>query len=277
MTAGVRGFGLALLLFSTAAYAQPERRAAVDTFNTANRAYADGKYEAAAPLYEQVITALPDQPIAFLYLGNCYDHLALNAPRGSRQLVDLLKKAEAAYRTGAAKLLAMNTPAATKNAITILEMQAGLYTPDRLHNPDAARAVTEQLIRLVPDDPSYQFTLAKIEENAERYSAAEAALTKALALAPTAQAYAEVSGHYWDIAAHGSGMTLERETASLQKAMAAADQSLSMDAGNADAMAYKGQIIREEAALEKDKKKKEALTKEADAWAARAKAARARP
>lgn len=274
MTAVVRGFSLALLLFSTAASAQPERRAAVDTFNAANRAYADGKYEAAAPMYEQVIAALPDQPIAFLYLGNCYDHMALHAPRGSRQLTDLLKKAEAAYRTGAAKLLAMNNPGATKNAVTILEMQAGLYAPDRLHDPAAARAVMQQLIALVPNDPSYRFSLAKMEENAEQYDAAEAALAQALTLSPTAPTYAEVAGHYWDIAAHGSGMTPERETAYLQKAMAAADKSLAMDAANADAMAYKGQIIREEAALEKDKKKKEALTKDADAWAAKAKAAR---
>src|SRR5581483_4851704 len=105
--------GLLLLVCSAPASAQPERRAAVDTFNAANRAYADGKYDAAAPMYEQVIAALPDQPIAFLYLGNCYDHMALDAPRGSRQLTDLLKKAEAAYRTGAAKLLAMNNPGAT--------------------------------------------------------------------------------------------------------------------------------------------------------------------
>lgn len=261
-------------MWSSAAFAQPERRAAIDTFNAANQAYAEGKYEAAAPLYEQVIVALPDQPIAFLYLGNCYDHMASNAARGSQQLHDLLTKAEAAYRQGAAKLLALNSPGATKNAITVLELQAGLYAPDRLGDPAAARAVTAQLIKLVPGDPAYQFTLAKLEENAEHYDAAEAALATALQVSPTAQTYAQVSAHYWDIAAHGSQMTAPRESLYLQKAMDAADKALAMDAGNADAMADKGQIIREQATLEKDKKKKDALIKEADVWASKAKAAR---
>ena len=274
-----RGFGpavfvLVLFTFSRSIAAQPDRRTAVDAFNAANRAYSEGRYDVAAPMYEQVVVALPDQPIALLYLGNCYDHMASNAPRGSKQLRDLLKKAEAAYQQGAAKLLAKSDPGATKNAITILEMQAGLYAPDRLDEPAAARAVTEQLIKLAPGDPAYQFTLAKLEENAEQYAEAEASLAKAIEIAPTAETYAQAAGHYWDIAAHGSGMTPPRQTAYLQKAMAAADKSLAIDATNADAMAYKGQIMREEATIEKDKKKKEALTKEADAWAARAKTAR---
>ncbi|HEX4347746.1 MAG TPA: hypothetical protein VHZ73_09245 [Vicinamibacterales bacterium] len=263
-----------LVLFACRVAAQPERRAAVDTFNAANKAYSEERYDVAAPMYEQVIAALPDQPIAFLYLGNCYDHLASRAARGSQQLHDLLKKSEAAYQTGATKLLAMNNAGATKNAITILEMQAALYTPDRLEDPAAARAVMQQLIGLVPADPAYQFSLAKLEENAEQYDAAEAALVKALALSPTAQTYADASAHYWDIAAHGSRMTPVRETMYLEKAMAAADRSLAIDAANADAMADKSQIIREEAGLEKDKKKKETLIKDADSWAARAKAAR---
>jgi hypothetical protein len=264
-----------LLLAALPISAQPDRQQAVATFNAANKAYGAGQYESAAPLYEQVIAALPDQPIAFLYLGNCYDHMALNAPRGSRQLEALLKKAEQAYRTGADRLLALKQPSATKNAITVLEMLAGLYAPDRLHDPAAARAVTEQLIRLVPGDPAYQFTLAKLEENAEQYDAAEAALARAAALAPDDPAtYAEVAGHYWDIAAHGSRMTPARETAYLEKAMAAADKALAMAPANADATAYKGQIIREQAAIETDKKKKDALNKEADAWTAKAKTLR---
>jgi tetratricopeptide (TPR) repeat protein len=268
---------LALVLSSASpVLAQPERRAAIDTFNAANKAYSSGQYAAAAPLYEQVLAALPDQPIAYLYLGNCYDHMALDAPRGSAQLIALLRKAEAAYSTGAQKLLAMNTPAATKNAITILEMQAGLYAPDRLHDADAARAVTQQLIRLVPTDPAYELTLAKLEENAERYDAAEAALSRALELKPgDPQMLADVAGHYWDIAAHGSNMPPGRETAYLDKGMALVDKALGLDAANADATAYKGQLIREQAALETDKKKKEALIKEADAWAAKAKTLRA--
>jgi tetratricopeptide (TPR) repeat protein len=257
------------------AAAQPERQRAVDTFNAANKAYAASQYEVAAPLYEQVVVALPDQPIAFLYLGNCYDHMASNAPRGSRELTLLLKKAEQAYRAGAEKLLAMNQPGATKNAITVLEMLASLYAPDRLHDPAAARTVTEQLIRLVPDDPAYEFSLARLEENAEQYDAAEAALAKAAALAPgDAKVYAELAGHYWDIAAHGSRMTPPREAAYLNKGMAAADKALSMAPDNRDAMSYKGQIIREQAALETDKKKKDALIKEADMWAAKAKTLR---
>ena len=264
----------ALLLLSTSAFAQPDRRAAVETFNAANRAYTQERYDVAAPMYEQVIVALPDQPIAFLYLGSCYDHMASNAPRGSQQLHALLKKAEAAYRQGAAKLLEMNNPAATKNAVTVLELQAGLYTPDRLEDPAAARAVTEQLIKLVPGDPAYQLALAKLQEDAEQYDAAEIALARAVELSPTAQTYAQVSGHYWDIAAHGSGMTPAREAVYLQKARAAADTSLAIDATNAEAMVSKAQIIREEAVLEKDKKKKEALAREADSWAAKAKAAR---
>jgi tetratricopeptide (TPR) repeat protein len=256
--------------------APSDRQRAVDTFNAANRAYAAGQYETAAPLYEEVVVALPEQPIAYLYLGNCYDHLASRAPRGSAQLTALLKKAETAYRTGADKLLALRQPAARQNAISVLEMLAGLYAPDRLHNANAALAVTRQLIQLVPDDPSYEFSLAKLEENAEHYDAAESALAKVLELRPDdPQAYAEVAGHYWDIAAHGSNMTKERETPYLDKGMADADKALTMAPDNADATAYKGQLIRERAELETDRKKKDALIKEADMWAAKAKALRA--
>jgi tetratricopeptide (TPR) repeat protein len=271
------GLALSLLLFPLTANAQPERRAALDTFNAANAAYSAGNYRTAAPLYEQVVAALPDQPIAYLYLGNCYDHMSLDAPRGSQQLIDLLKKAEAAYKTGADKMLATNTPAATRNAVTILEMQAGLYAPDRLHDTATAIAVTQHLIRLNPSDPAYEFTLATLEENVENYDAAESALAKALELKPNdAHTLADVAGHYWDIAAHGRRLTYTRETAYLQKGMAFADNALALDAQNADATAYKSQLLREQAALETDRKRKDALNKEADAWAAKAKALRAK-
>jgi tetratricopeptide (TPR) repeat protein len=133
-------------------------------------------------------------------------------------------------------------------------------------------------MRLSPDDPSYVFSLAKLEENAEDYNAAEAALAKALALAPDdPAAYAEVAGHYWDIAVHGAHMTKPREAAYLTKGMAAADKALTLAPDNADATAYKGQLTREQGVIETDKKKQAQLYKEADALAAKAKALRSAP
>ena len=261
------------LCLGAVAFAQADRQQAVNTFNAANAAYSGGHYDVAAPLYEQVIVALPDQPIAYLYLGNCYDHLSENAPRGSKAIVDLAHKAEASYRLAVDRLLALNQPNATKNAITALEMLSVLYAPDRLRDSVAARDVMEKLIRLVPNDPSYVFSLAKLEENAQNYDAAEAALAKALALTPDdPAAYAEVAGHYWDIAAHGSRMTKPRETIYLDKGMAAADKALALAPDNADATAYKSQLIREQGAIETDKKKQALLYRQADALAARAKA-----
>ena len=263
---------------SGAVFAQADRQQAVNTFNAANAAYGAGHFDVAAPLYEQVIVTLPDQPIAYLYLGNCYDHLSENAPRGSRAIVDLAHKAEANYRLAVDKLLALKQPNATKNAITALEMLSVLYAPDRLRDPVAARDVMEKLMRLSPGDPSYVFSLAKLEENAEDYDAAEAALAKALALAPDdPAAYAEVAGHYWDIAAHGAHMTKPREASYLTKGMAAADKALALAPDNADATAYKGQLTREQGVIETDKKKQAQLYKDADALAAKAKTLRSAP
>jgi predicted Zn-dependent protease len=279
--AGLRprlAFLLASLLLTTTAFAQApaDPRPGVDTFNAANKAYSAAQYEAAAPLYEQVVVLLPDQPVAYLYLGNSYDHLSLNAPRGSKEIIELAHKAEANYRLAASKLLALKQPGATKNAITALEMLAALYAPDRLHDSVAARDVMEKLIALTPGDPVYVFSLAKLEENAENYDAAVVALDKALALAPDdARTYAEVAGHYWDIAAHGVRLTKVREQGFIDKGMAAADKSIALAPDNADATAYKGQLIRAQAELETDKKKQQQMLKEADALAARAKELRA--
>jgi tetratricopeptide (TPR) repeat protein len=270
-----------LLGLGAVAFAQAptvDRQQAVNTFNAANTAYGAGHFDAAAPLYEQVIVALPDQPIAYLYLGNCYDHLSENAPRGSKAIVELAHKAEANYRLAVDKLLALKQPNATKNAITALEMLSVLYAPDRLRDSVAARDVVEKLIRLVPDDPSYVFSLAKLEENAEDYDAADAALAKAIALAPDDPvAYAEVAGHYWDIAAHGAHMTRPREAVYVAKGMAAANKALALAPDNADATAYKGQLTREQGVLETDKKKQAQLYQQADALAAKAKALRSAP
>ena len=122
----------------------------------------------------------------------------------------------------------------------------------------------------------YVFSLAKLEENAEDYDAAAIALDKALALEPDdANAYAEVAGHYWDIAAHGVKLTKARELGFIEKGMAAADKAIALSPDNADATAYKGQLIREQAALETDKRKQQQMIKEADALAAKAKTLRA--
>ena len=251
-----------------------DRQAFVDTFNAANKAYAAEQYAAAAPLYEQVVAANPNIPIAYLYLGNSYDHLSHNA-RGGMDDPALLRKAERNYRIAADRLLTIDQPDAQKSARTALEMLAALYGPDRLHDPAAAGRVVQELIRIAPTEPAYVFSLARLSEDAEAYAEAEAALAKAVEMRPDdAAVYALVAGHYWDIAAHGSRLTAVREREYLAKGLAAADRALALAPNQADAMIFKSQLLREQAAIETDRKKQEQLKRDADDLAAKARAIR---
>jgi len=258
------------------AQAPADRQAFVDTFNAANKAYTAEQYAVAAPLYEQLIAADPNTPVAYLYLANSYDHLS-HAARGGRDDPALLKKAERNYRIAAEKLLAIGQPDAAKTARTALEMLSALYGPDRLHDPAAARLVVQELIRIAPSEPDYEFSLARLYEDALAYPEAEAALAKAIEAKPDDPAvYALVAGHYWDIAAHGSGLTKAREQEYLARGIAAADHALQLSPDQADAMSYKSQLLREQAAIETNKKKQQQLIQDADALAAKARAARER-
>jgi tetratricopeptide (TPR) repeat protein len=244
-----------------------------DAFNAANAAYQREQYAVAVPLYEELVKTDPDIPVAYLYLANSYDHLFRPDRRGQADNDALLKKAEQNYRVAADKLLALGQPAATKAATSCLEMLAGLYSPDRLHNPGAARAVIQELIQLNPADPTYELSLAKLYEDSGAYADAEAALMKATAAMPDdADVYAELAGHYWDIASHGSNLKDAQQRDYAVKGIAAADRALAIAADHVDALVYKGRLLRVMASLETNRKKQQQLVQEADALNAKARA-----
>jgi tetratricopeptide (TPR) repeat protein len=256
-------------------WAQPgasDHQRAVETFNAANAAYQSEHYDVAVPLYEEVVKTDPDIPVAFLYLASSYDHLFRPDRRGQAGNDALLKKAEQNYRVAADKLLALGQPAASKAATSSLEMLAALYSPDRLHNPGKARAVIQELIQLNPADPTYDLSLAKLYEDSGAYADAETALMKATAAKPDdADVYTQLASHYWDIASHGSNLRDAQQRDYAVKGIAAADRALGIAPDHADALVYKGRLLRVRASLETDRKKRQQLIQEADALNAKAK------
>jgi tetratricopeptide (TPR) repeat protein len=265
-------------LVARSAWAQPaasDRQQVVDAFNAANAAYRSEQYAVAAPLYEQVVKADPDIPVAYLYLASSYDHLFRADRRGQPDNDRFLNRAEQSYRVAADKLLALGQPEATRTATTCLEMLAGLYSPDRLHNPARARAVIQELIHLNPADPTYELSLAKLYEDSGAYADAEAALARAAADRPDdAGVYTELASHYWDIASHGSNLNNAQQRDFAVKGIAAADRALGIAPDDVDALVYKSRLLRELASIETDRKKRQQLVQEAGALDAKAKALR---
>lgn len=269
-----RGVGLLFLLGGVALAQAPDRQALVATFNAANAAYQQEQYAKAIPLYESVVVGLPDLPVAYLYLANSYDHLFQPTRRGQPTNDAFLKKAEQNYRTAADKLIAQHRPEATTAATTCLEMLAVLYGVDRLNNPGQARAVTEELIRLAPDSPAYELSLATLDEHAGAFANAEAALAKALAIRPDdARVLVQVSSHYAEMAGRGELTAVQRKDYGA-KSLAANDRALAIEPDSADALTARAKLLQAQAKFETDKKKQQLLNQEVDALAARAKALR---
>ncbi|HEV3060716.1 MAG TPA: tetratricopeptide repeat protein [Vicinamibacterales bacterium] len=271
-------------------------------FKEANQAYQQQDYKKAAELYEQTIQAAPDsQPAhqAHFFLGNSYDNLYKPSKKGEADNDALLTKAVDNY-TKAAESLAVSTDPIDKTlGKRSMEYLVSTYGSEKLNDPGKAEPVLQKMIQQDPGDPTYYFQLAKLYEDAGVYDAAEQMYVKGKEAKPgdsagymqlagyynrqgqfdktiealeqraarepnNPEAYYTISTFYWDKAFRDAHLKEAEKKDFVDKGVQAIDHALQIKPDYAEALVYKGLLLRLKANMEKDPKVQKELLNEAD-------------
>ncbi len=275
---------------------------AMKSFKAANQAYQQQDYKKASDLYEEAIASAPDTQAAHqshFFLGNSYDNLYKPSKKGDAENDALLTKAVDHYSKAAETLSASNDAADKKLGKLSLEYLVAAYGADKLNDPGKAEPVLQKMIQGDPSDPANYFALAKLYEDAGAYDAAEQMLIKAKEARPSdsavymtlagyynrqgqfdktidaleqraakepnnPEAYYTISTFYWDKAFRDARLKDAEKKDFVQKGIQAVDHALQIKPDYAEALVYKGLLLRLEANMEKDRDKQQALLKQAD-------------
>lgn len=275
---------------------------AMKAFKAANQAYTQQDYKKAAALYEEAIQSAPDtQPAhqAYFFLGNSYDNLYKPSKKGDADNDQLLTKAVDNY-TKAAETLATSNDAKDKTlGKRSLEFLVNTYGAEKLNDPGKAEPVLLKMIQQDPSDPTYYFQLAKLYEDAGAYDAAEQmyirgkdakpndgagymqvagyynrqgefdktidALEQRAAREPNnPEAYYTIATFYWDKAFRDARLKEQDKRDYVQKGVQSIDHALQIKPDYAEALVYKGLLLRLEANMEKSPEKQKQLLQDAD-------------
>jgi uncharacterized protein HemY len=269
------------------------------SFKEANAAYQQQDYKHAAELYEETVAANPELATAYFFLGNSYDNLYKPSKKGDAANDALLEKAVANYQKGAEKLTASADPADKKLGKLSLEYLVAAYGADKMNDPAKAEPVLLKMIQQDPGEPTNYFALAKLYEDAGAYDPAEQMLLKAKEVKPgdgavymtlagyynrqgqfdktidaleqraakepnNPEAFYTISTFYWDKAFRDARLKESEKKDLVEKGVQAVDHALQIKPDYAEALVYKGLLLRLEANMEKDPAKQQALLKEAD-------------
>ena len=293
---------LALGSFMAVGCAKVGKVQAMRSLKEANKAYQSQDYKKAADLYAAAIQQAPDDPdvvSAYFFLGNSYDNLWKPSKKGDPANDALLDKAVQNYETAAQKLNASDKPEYKKLGILALQYLVASYGADKLNDPAKAEPVLQKMIQQDPGDPTNYFALAKLYEDAGAYDAAEQMLLKAKEAKPSdpavymtlagyynrqgefdktisalqeradkepnnPEAFYTISTFYWDKAFRDNRLKENEKKDFVTKGIQAVDHALQIKPDYAEALVYKGLLLRLQANLEKDPAKQQALIKEAD-------------
>ncbi|HZR25315.1 MAG TPA: tetratricopeptide repeat protein [Vicinamibacterales bacterium] len=294
---------LALGSFTAVGCAKVGKVQAMRSLKEANKAYQAQDYKKAGTLYADAIQAAPDDPdviSAYFFLGNCYDNQWKPSKKGEPENDKLLTMAVQNYETAAQKLSASDRPDYKKLATLSLQYLVAAYGADKMNDPAKAEPVLQKMIQTDPGDPTNYFALAKLYEDAGAYDAAEQMLVKAKEAKPgdpavymtlagyynrqgqfdktiealqeraskepnNPEAFYTISTFYWDKAFRDSRLKEAEKRDYLNKGIQAVDHALQIKPDYAEALVYKGLLLRLQANMEKDQSKVQALLKEADA------------
>ncbi|MDR1990656.1 MAG: tetratricopeptide repeat protein [Acidobacteriaceae bacterium] len=295
----------AVVLSTSVACSQVGQVQAKRDFKAANTAYVAQDYVKASQLYESVVKSDPNLNQAYFYLGNSYDNQFRPSRRGEPANDAFLDKAVANYQICADRLANSENPDDKKLAVRSLEYLQAAYGADKLNDPAKAEPIVQQMIRMDPGEASNYFVLAKIYEDAGVYDAAEQTLINARNAKPSdpavymtlagfynrqgqfdktiealeARAKAEpnnpdafqtIAAYYWDETRGDASLTQAQKLNFVQKGLAAVDQAITMKPDFIEAVTFKGLLLRQQALLEKDPAKQQALIKEATALSEKA-------
>jgi len=267
-------------------------------FKEANTDYQQQDYKRASEAYEDALQANPDLAQAYFYLGNSYDNQFKPGRKGEAANDALLEKAVKNYQLSADKLAPSSDIADKKLARLSLEYLVAAYGADKLNDPAKAEPIVQKMIQLDPGDPTNYFALAKIYEDAGVYDEAERvyqmaktakpndpavyttlagfynrqgefektimALEERAAKEPTnPEAHHMIASFYWDEATRDARLNDKQKTEYVQKGIQADDKAIQLKADYIDALVFKGLLLRQQALLEKEPSKQQALIKQA--------------
>jgi len=275
---------------------------AMKAFKAANAAYQQQDYRKAVPLYEEAITAAPDTQAAhqaYFFLGNSYDQQYKPSKKGEADNDALLTKAVDNYEKAAQTLSTSSDPADKKLGKLSLDYLVAAYGADKLNDPSKAEPVLQKMIQAEPGEPTAYFQLAKLYEDAGVYDAAEKMYLAGKDAKPAAaDGYMQVAGYYnrqgqfdktiealeqraqrepnnpeafytistfyWDKAFRDARLKEAEKKQFVLKGIEAVDHAIQIKPDYAEALVYKGLLLRLEANLEKDPAKQKELLAEAD-------------
>jgi tetratricopeptide (TPR) repeat protein len=267
-------------------------------FKDANTLYQSQKYQEAAAKYHEVITtdpnvdADPNLVHAYFFLGNSYDNLYKPARKGEADNDKLLEQAIANYKLAAEK---ETDPKMKKLSMDYL---VAAYGPDKLNDPAEAEAIVQKMISLDPSDTTNYFVLAQIYEDAGELDQAEGMLVKAKEAQPkdpqvyqrlagyyqrqadftklidavsqraqlepnNPEAHQAIATYYWDEGYRNTRLTEAQKREYAEKGLQSVEKALQLNPNYVDAVAYKGLLLRNQAAIEKDPARQKQLLAEA--------------
>jgi len=289
---------VALASLSLAGCAKFNELKAMKAFKDANQAYQRQDYKTAAQRYEDALQANPNLVQAYFYLGNSYENLWKPGKSGDAANDALLVKAADNYRKSEEKLTS-DKPEDAKLKTLSLQYLVSSYAADKLNDPAKATPVVERMIEMDPSDPQNYFVLAKIYEDSNDFDKAEQTLERAKAAKPNdpavymqlavfynrrgqfdktiealkqratmssndPEAFYTIATYYWDKTFRDKTLKDNVKRDYTQKGLEAIDRALQIKPDYAEAVVFKGLLLRLQANLEKDRSKQQALIKEAE-------------
>ena len=266
----------------------------------ANAAYQSNDYKKAIEKYQQALALNPELYQAYFYLANSYDNLYKPAKKGQPENDANLAKAVENYKK------ATETIADPKLKKLSFEYLLAAYGTDKLNDPSQAEPIVQKMIQMDPTDSTSYFALAKIYEDAGNYDQAEASLLKARDARPkdpavymqmaafynrqghfdktmdalnqraqtdptNPEGYYTIATYYWDKTFRDKSLKDDEKKDYIAKGLEAVDKALSIKQDYLEAIVYKGLLLRNQASMEKDRKKYEELMDQAKALTERAK------
>src|SRR5215467_6418039 len=270
-------------------------------YKDANTAYQAQDYKKAAELYKTTIAADPDAKEtlpAYFFLANSLDNLYKPSKKGDPANDQLMEEAVKNYQIAADKLSASDSADYKKLGKLSLQYLVAAYGTDKLNDPGKAEPVLQNMIRQDPSDVSNYFVLARLYEDAGVYDESERMFLAARDARPNdasvytnlasfynrqgkfpktiealeqraqkeqnnPEAWQTIAVYYQDEARKDSRLKENEKRDYIGKGLVAVDKALTIKPDYADAMTYKGLLLRLQAPLEKDLTKQQDLLKKA--------------
>jgi tetratricopeptide (TPR) repeat protein len=290
VSAGV--LGLSLVIAGCGQYSF-SALAARKSIKEAHEAYKASRWLEAAQKYQAAIEGDPTLEGAHFFLANSYDNLYKPSRAGEAENDGYMQKAIEWYKKAAEK---EPNPLYRQRAMQYL---VAAYGPEKLNQPAEAEPIVKEMIKVDPNEYINYLELSKIYENAGRYDEAEAILIQAREVKPkepavyaalsdfynrqgefektvealntaadlqpeNPQGYQLVAVFFWEKAFKDKRLTAAQQREYIAKGMEATDKALKLNPDYIDALTYKNILLRMQANLETDVKKRQPLLDEAD-------------